>query len=184
MLSGQLQVPIQHPREGARIHVNYTCEVARSVGYDPTGERAFPCGAPAQVLCEYCGPMCASCADETFRYHGEHKLTPLPELELPTARSSVRSARWCMSRSVVRIAGWLGWRFRRITGQSRNGSARCAGRNLLPSTSHTDSRAGDCHSMRSSPMRVNRQKRSPSNTVFHGTIVQIDGRRTETKRGN
>ena len=68
----------------------YTCEVARSVGYDPTGERAFPCGTPVQVLCEYCGPMCASCAEETFCYHGEHKLTPLPELELPTARSRAK----------------------------------------------------------------------------------------------
>jgi hypothetical protein len=55
------------------------CEVARSVGYDPTGERAFPCGAPAEVVCEHCGPMCASCAEDTFCDCGDHKLTPLEE---------------------------------------------------------------------------------------------------------
>src|SRR5256885_13079290 len=29
------------------------CEVARSAGYDPTGENAVACGASAQLLCEY-----------------------------------------------------------------------------------------------------------------------------------
>ena len=55
------------------------CEVARSAGYDPTGERAIACGALAQVVCEYCGPMCACCAEETFCFYGEHKLTQLPD---------------------------------------------------------------------------------------------------------
>lgn len=55
------------------------CEVARSDGYDPTGEHAVPCGASAQVLCEYCGPMCSRCADETFCVQDEHKLKPLPD---------------------------------------------------------------------------------------------------------
>jgi hypothetical protein len=32
-----------------------------------------------QVVCEYCGPMCASCAEETFCFYGEHKLTQLPD---------------------------------------------------------------------------------------------------------
>jgi len=50
------------------------CEVARSAGYDPTGEHAVVCGALAQVVCEYCGPMCSSCAEETFCFYGEHRL--------------------------------------------------------------------------------------------------------------
>lgn len=63
------------------------CEVARSAGYDPTGENAVACGAPAQVVCEYCGPMCAACAEETFCYYGEHKLTQLPnDGPLPVGR--------------------------------------------------------------------------------------------------
>lgn len=67
------------------------CEVARSVGYDPTGERAFPCGALAQVICEFCGPMCSTCADETFCFQGEHKLTPLPDDgPLPPSHKSKR----------------------------------------------------------------------------------------------
>ena len=55
------------------------CDVARSAGYDPTGEHAVACGALAQLVCEYCGPMCASCAEETFCFYGEHKLTQLPD---------------------------------------------------------------------------------------------------------
>jgi hypothetical protein len=55
------------------------CEVARSAGYDPTGEHAVACGALAQVVCEYCGPMCWSCAEETFCLQGEHKLASLPD---------------------------------------------------------------------------------------------------------
>ena len=67
------------------------CEVARSAGYDPTGERAEACGAVAQVVCEYCGPMCAACAEETFCYYGEHKLTQLPEDgPLPPSRTRRR----------------------------------------------------------------------------------------------
>jgi len=63
------------------------CEVARSAGYDPTGEHAVACGAFAEVVCEYCGPMCASCAEETFCFYGEHKLTQLPDDgPLPLAR--------------------------------------------------------------------------------------------------
>jgi hypothetical protein len=55
------------------------CEVARSAGYDPTGEHAVPCGALAQVVCEYCGPMCSTCAEETFCYYGEHKFVDLDQ---------------------------------------------------------------------------------------------------------
>jgi hypothetical protein len=42
------------------------CEVPHSAGFDPTGERTFPCGARAEVICETCGPMCAACFQETF----------------------------------------------------------------------------------------------------------------------
>lgn len=65
------------------------CEVARSVGYDPTGEYAVPCGALAQVVCEYCGLMCSSCAEETFCFQGEHKLTTLPD-DKPRAKHKRR----------------------------------------------------------------------------------------------
>jgi len=57
------------------------CEVPHSAGFDPTGERAFPCGARADVICETCGPMCAACAEQTFCQSGEHKLALLPEVE-------------------------------------------------------------------------------------------------------
>lgn len=57
------------------------CEVPHSAEFDPTGERAFACGARAEVICETCGPMCARCAQETFCQGGEHKLSSLPELE-------------------------------------------------------------------------------------------------------
>jgi hypothetical protein len=57
------------------------CEVPHSAGFDPTGERAFACGARAEVICETCGPMCAACAVETFCQSGEHKLVPIPESE-------------------------------------------------------------------------------------------------------
>jgi hypothetical protein len=65
------------------------CEVARSEGYDPTGERAIACGAQAEVLCEHCGPMCAACAEDTFCDCGDHKLTPLeqPVLESKPGRA-------------------------------------------------------------------------------------------------
>ena len=33
------------------------------------------------MICEYCGPMCASCAGETFCYFGEHKLSALEQEE-------------------------------------------------------------------------------------------------------
>jgi hypothetical protein len=66
------------------------CEVARSVGYDPTGERSFPCGAPAEVVCEHCGPMCASCAEDTFCDSGDHKLSPL---EAPSAEVKAGAGR-------------------------------------------------------------------------------------------
>jgi hypothetical protein len=62
------------------------CEVPHSAGFDPTGERSFPCGARAEVICETCGPMCAACAEETFCQGGEHKLSPLPESEPEPAR--------------------------------------------------------------------------------------------------
>ena len=70
------------------------CEVARSDGYDPTGERAIACGAPAQVLCEYCGPMCSSCAEETFCFYSEHELSALGEPgPLPTQPKRKRKIR-------------------------------------------------------------------------------------------
>lgn len=68
------------------------CEVALSDGYDPTGEHAVACGVAAQVVCEYCGPMCSSCAEETFCFHGRHKLGPLPEDDgAPVARKHWRA---------------------------------------------------------------------------------------------
>lgn len=68
------------------------CEVARSDGYDPTGENAVACGALAQVLCEYCGPICSSCAEETFCFSGEHRLSSLEE-PTPAGRRSRQSRR-------------------------------------------------------------------------------------------
>lgn len=62
------------------------CEVPHSAGLDPTGGRAFPCGARAEVICETCGPMCAACVQETFCQGGEHKLSPLPESEREPVR--------------------------------------------------------------------------------------------------
>ena len=62
------------------------CEVARSAGYDPTGENAVACGAPAETICEYCGPMCSSCSEETFCFYGEHKLHLLDESAPPRSR--------------------------------------------------------------------------------------------------
>jgi hypothetical protein len=69
--------------------VALSCEVARSDGYDPTGENAVACGAQAQFLCEYCGPICSSCAEETFCLQGEHKLSPLPEAD-PAPHSKLK----------------------------------------------------------------------------------------------
>jgi hypothetical protein len=69
-LGSRLPVETQH---AASLHTLSHCEVARSAGYDPTGEHAVACGALAQVVCEYCGPMCSTCAEETFCYYGEHK---------------------------------------------------------------------------------------------------------------
>ena len=62
------------------------CEVPHSAGFDPTGERAVPCGARAEVICETCGPICAACARESFCQRGEHKLAPLPKLEREPVR--------------------------------------------------------------------------------------------------
>jgi hypothetical protein len=67
------------------------CEVARSVGYDPTGENAIVCGAQALVVCEYCGPMCASCAEETFCFYGEHRLVESSATEVEAANSEALS---------------------------------------------------------------------------------------------
>ena len=84
---------VQQGRPDPRRHKDQPrCEVARSVGYDPTGEHAVACGALAEVVCEYCGPMCASCSEETFCYYGDHKLTQLPDDgPLPSARRRHRS---------------------------------------------------------------------------------------------
>ena len=67
------------------------CEVARSAGYDPTGEHAIACGALAEVVCEYCGPMCASCAEETFCFYGEHRFVDPHRVEAATANSGALS---------------------------------------------------------------------------------------------
>jgi hypothetical protein len=69
-------------------HSQARCEVARSAGYDPTGEHAVVCGALAQLVCEYCGPMCSSCAEETFCFYGEHRLV---EAKPPTGTLSSNS---------------------------------------------------------------------------------------------
>ncbi len=66
------------------------CEVPHSAGFDPTGERAFPCGARAEVICATCGPMCAACAEQTFCQRGVHKLGPLPESEPEPVRQEVK----------------------------------------------------------------------------------------------
>lgn len=67
------------------------CEVAHSAGYDPTGEHAIACGALAQVVCEYCGPMCATCAEETFCFYGEHRFVDPHGVETATANSGALS---------------------------------------------------------------------------------------------
>lgn len=71
------------------------CEVARSVGYDPTGERAVPCGAAAQVICEHCGPMCSPCAEETFCFYGEHRFV---EAEQKSETTNANSGAECEER--------------------------------------------------------------------------------------
>jgi hypothetical protein len=75
---------------GSVLHLQ-RCEAARSAGYDPTGEHAVPCGALAQVVCEYCGPMCSACAEETFCYYGEHKLGPLEPEEVRPVKTRRRT---------------------------------------------------------------------------------------------
>ena len=86
----------QNPQPRAAVpqtaHESIRCEVSRSDGYDPTGENAVACGALAQVLCDYCGPMCSSCAEETFCFQGEHKLSSLEEPE-PARQRSRRTRR-------------------------------------------------------------------------------------------
>src|SRR5712675_93430 len=47
-------------QRAASLHTLSRCEAARSAGYDPTGEHAVACGALAQIVCEYCGPMCST----------------------------------------------------------------------------------------------------------------------------
>ena len=66
------------------------CEVPHSAGFDPSGERAFPCGARAEVICETCGPMCPACAEQTFCQGGEHKLSPVPESEPEALREQAK----------------------------------------------------------------------------------------------
>jgi hypothetical protein len=70
----QVQAETQPAQTLPVSHSQVRCEVARSAGYDPTGEHAVVCGALAQLVCEYCGPMCSSCAEETFCFYGEHRL--------------------------------------------------------------------------------------------------------------
>src|SRR5437763_3998237 len=73
----QQQAPTQPRAAVPQVLQQTRCEVARSDGYDPSGENAIACGAVAQVLCEYCGPMCSSCAEETFCFYGEHRYVDL-----------------------------------------------------------------------------------------------------------
>lgn len=61
-------------------HRQLRCEALRSAGPDPTGEAAIACGARADVVCECCGPLCLHCAEETFCFYGEHKLTAVEAL--------------------------------------------------------------------------------------------------------
>jgi len=88
----QQQAPTQPRAAVPQVLQQTRCEVARSDGYDPSGENAIACGAVAQVLCEYCGPMCSSCAEETFCFYGEHKLSSLEE-QAPAPTRSPRTRR-------------------------------------------------------------------------------------------
>jgi len=81
---------LPEPRELSEVRES-RCEVARSAGYDPTGERAVACGALAQVVCEYCGPMCASCAEETFCFYGEHRFVDPHGVDATTTNSGALS---------------------------------------------------------------------------------------------
>lgn len=74
------------------------CEMTRSVGSDPTGERAIECGAAAALMCEVCGPMCAECAETTFCFRGEHRLVSLDE---PSGKSQPTKARSKRLREIV-----------------------------------------------------------------------------------
>ncbi|GEM_PF-5605308 len=103
----------QKPRRGRPpVRDFIRCEVPHSAGFDPTGERAFPCGAQAEVMCETCGPMCSRCAEETFCQHGEHKAVPFPESEPERAaeepKRSVTPVVYvelrCPNRCLVRLA--------------------------------------------------------------------------------
>ena len=78
-------------QEGRPVPRLARCEVARSSGHDPTGEHAVACGAVADVVCEYCGPMCASCAEETFCFYGEHRFVDLSAAETANANSEAVS---------------------------------------------------------------------------------------------
>ena len=51
------------------------CEVLGSFGVDSSGVGAIPCGARADVVCEFCGPLCLRCAEETFCFYSQHRLT-------------------------------------------------------------------------------------------------------------
>jgi len=64
---------LARPRETAL--PQWRCEALRSPGPDPTGEAAIACGARADVVCEFCGPLCLHCAEETFCFYGEHRLS-------------------------------------------------------------------------------------------------------------
>jgi hypothetical protein len=72
------------PHTVPRVVRHATCEIMRSRGYDPTGERAVECAATAVIVCESCGPMCAHCAQHTQCFHDEHKPIPADELQSST----------------------------------------------------------------------------------------------------
>jgi hypothetical protein len=61
-------------------HRQLRCEAMRSLGPDSTGEGAVCCGACADVVCEFCGPLCLHCAEETFCFYREHKLAAVEAL--------------------------------------------------------------------------------------------------------
>jgi hypothetical protein len=56
------------------------CCVMRSPDADLTGERSNECGAPAEVECEFCGPMCRECRIDTHCIFSEHKIIAIAEL--------------------------------------------------------------------------------------------------------
>lgn len=62
------------PRTPAPAVTHPRCEVALSSGCDATGEHAVECGRIADLECQYCGPICVNCAEETSCFVGAHNI--------------------------------------------------------------------------------------------------------------